>query len=554
MRLIFNSTLMIAAAGLGIAAGFALRGRIVSGNSASATSARASTAPSISNSASDTSRPALVRGVDDSPLATRLEHDLAMSSGVTRWLYWLQAMEKALPSDFPRLARLAQSDPAALRLVARRWAELYPQHLFHTIMASPASGNTASTAELVRTLFDLWPKSDPEAAITALNGPENFGMRNAFRLQVAITVFDQHVERGLRLMAEWQIENFGPRMTAVAKWAAADPRHAAEFALDNAVGYAAQLTMTTIGEEWAKVDPAGALAFITNKPGELSQDLAVSAMKTWAGQNLREAGNWLVQADAGTLNRLSPAFVEVWAKQDPTGALDWCESNLTGSSLMRAVSGVVTGAASKDCAGAAGLVAAMNPSPARAEAAAAVAKSWFPGLSADDTVKPEAITWLSGLDADSIRRVVEQVQWGWATSDPQTMAKFLAASSSDEIPASAYGILVRRLASKDPLAALDWAAKLPVDRSLSAGGDAFAEWRATQPEAAVEWLHALPASDPRRQAYFESAIRVLAYDPRAAEQLAAMSAAERATARTVIENMTLSGDRRSRLLEALNTP
>ena len=35
-----------------------------------------------------------------------------MSSGVTRWLYWLEAMEKASASDFPRLFRLAEGNAA----------------------------------------------------------------------------------------------------------------------------------------------------------------------------------------------------------------------------------------------------------------------------------------------------------------------------------------------------------------------------------------------------------------------------------------------------------
>ena len=73
---------------------------------------------------------------DDSPLATRLEKDLALSSGVTRWLYWLEALEKAAPSDFPRLDRLARGNPAVLRLVAERWAEFAPRHLFDTLVAA----------------------------------------------------------------------------------------------------------------------------------------------------------------------------------------------------------------------------------------------------------------------------------------------------------------------------------------------------------------------------------------------------------------------------------
>jgi hypothetical protein len=343
-------------------------------------------------------------------------------------------------------------------------------------------------------------------------------------------------------------------MTAVAKWAAADPRHAAEFALENPAGFASSLTMETIGKQWAKTDPRRALEFASARPGEFGSVLANAALKEWAGRNLNEAAEWLAGADARTRNRLSPAFVETWAKQDATSALTWCASNLGGSSLVQAVGGVLRGAAEKDVAGAAGLVAEMAPSPARAEAAVAVARKWFPEMHSEKPVKPEAIAWLASLDSDAVKRVVNQVQWGWSVSDPGSMAVFLASASSEQIPTSAYSVLARQMARKNPWEALEWASRLPPDGALGAGGDAFSEWRRSQPEAAMQWLNDLPSTDPRRQPFFQNAIRGLAYELHAAEQLAAMTATERAAARSVIEGMQLPEDRRARLLEALKSP
>jgi len=67
----------------------------------------------------------------------------------------------------------------------------------------------------------------------------------------------------------------------------------------------------------------------------------------------------------------------------------------------------------------------------------------------------------------------------------------------------------------------------------------------------MKWLGDLPAEDARRQPFFESAIRALAYHPQAAEQLAAMSPEDRAVARSVIASMSLPTDRRTRLLDVL---
>ena len=491
--------------------------------------------------------------LDDSPLTTQLERDLSQSSGVTRWLYWFEALEKAAPSDFPRLARLAQANPAALRLVAARWIEIAPRHLFDALVAAARGGPSLPVPELSRALFKEWPKSNPEGAIAALNEPGDFGTRRAWQSSVASEVFNNDVERGLRLMSEWHIENFGPFMTGVEKWAAPDPRHAAEFTLENSAGYVAQLCMETIGKEWAKTDPAAALAFAASKPGQLSSTLAASALKQWAGQDLEEAAEWLGQADARTRNRLSPAFVEAWAQDDGAGALDWCQENLAGSGLAQAVGGVIKGAAAKDLMSAVGLVTEMDPSLARSEAAATVAKQWFPGLSSDKAVTPEMVSWLNTLDSDSLKRVMEVVEWGWSTSDPRTMAAFLSSANSASIPTQAYSTLARQLAQQNPSEALDWAGSLPASYSIEAGSAAFGQWWSSQPDAATTWLNSLPPSDARRQPFFQTEIRCLAWsNPQASEQLSALSADDRADARGIIQAMNnLPDDRRARLLEAL---
>ncbi len=543
--------LLVMAGAIGLSAGFLLRSRPVRPGTGvphvTASSARAL----------PTAKPQPGRLLqDDSRLATRLERDLSASTGVTRWLYWLEAIEKAGPGDFLRLARLAQDNPTALRFVAARWAELYPTHLFDTLVTASQSRGSRPfhemLSELARTLFRDWPKRDPESAIAALSGPNDFGMRSSWRIDVAESVMETDPECGLRLMSDWDVERFGPRMTAVQKWAAANPRHAAEFTLQNRAGYVSELTMETIGKEWARTDPGSALQFAASNPGELATSLARSTLKEWAARSLTDAASWLAQTDTRMRDLLSPAFVEAWAKKDAPNALAWCDANLSGSSLLQAVGAVLKGAADTDVAGAAQLVASLTPSTARAEAAVAVAKKWFPQLSAGEPIKPETIAWLSDLDSYSIKRVLDNIQWGWATTDPKSMAAFLGSVGPEEASDSACSLVARELARKNPLEALQWANTLPGQRGLTAGSDAFATWRSTQADAASQWLNALPRDDPRREPFFASAVRTIAWgDPQAAQQFAAMSSTERATALGVVEKMSLPETRRTTLLDAL---
>src|SRR6266568_4751462 len=531
VKIIVNAVVILAAAAIGLAAGFALRSKRVSPASESAAVALAAQDVSQASRIRALDETSGLRANDDSPLTTKLERDLAKSSGVTRWLYWLEALERAAAADFPRLARLAQNNPAALQFVAARWAEIAPRHLFDSLVAAAKDGRGLPVQLLARVLFDEWPKRDPEAAIAALHEPRDLGIRRAWQMDVATTIINKDVERGLRLFTEWHIENYMPfydERGPVPKWAAADPRHAAEFALEYPSSYLSQGVMKAIGDEWAKTDPAAALQFAAASHGELGSLLGTAALKTWAERNLNEAADWLTKADERTRNRLSPGFVEAWAKQDAAGALAWCEENLSGSSLARAVPSVVQGAGVKNIAATAALVAAMEPSPGRAEGAVAVARQWFPSLggmagpAGEQTVGPQTVAWLASLDPISIKRVLDEETWSWATSDPQSMAAFLVTVSNEAVGDWTDTCLARQMARRNPTEALDWASRLPGNRGLTAGGEAYAEWRSSQPEAAIQWLNGLPADE------------------------------ERAAARSVIASMTsLPEDHRNRLLGVL---
>ncbi|HEU0009647.1 MAG TPA: hypothetical protein VFT34_07520 [Verrucomicrobiae bacterium] len=439
---------------------------------------------------------------DDSPLATQLAHDLSRSSRVTRWLYWLEAIEKASLSDFPRLASLANGDATATRLVASRWVQLDLGHLFNTLAAAQ-DRRTFPMDELADVLFLEWARRDPDAAISALQGTNDLGTREAWRMNVAGYLVEKDPERGLRALSEWGIDNFAPRMTGVTKWAAASPRHAAEVVLAHPAGYTSELAIETIGKGWSRTDPAGAMEFACARPGSLASSLASTVLKSWAGRDIQQAAAWLAEADVTIRRRLSPAFVEAWAKVDPNNALAWCESNLTGSSLAQTLGSIVNSVAQSNLMAAAEFVTSMKLSPARAEAAAAVAKNWFPAWRSGKPAPTDALTWLAGLDPASTRRALEQVQWKWSNGDPKSMAEFLATIESDKVPRSADLNVARSLTRQSPPEAFVWASRLPTDRSLAASREAFAEWRHSQPELAKKWLNDLPPSDPRRKAFLQ---------------------------------------------------
>src|ERR1043166_9439541 len=136
MKILINSMMIVMAAAIGLAVGFALKSTRTAQASDPATGRLAASDASRRNAMKGSSENPRVQPNDDSPLATKLEHDISKSTGVTRWLCWLEAIEKATATDFPRLARLAQNNPAALQFVTARWAEIAPRHLFDSLVAA----------------------------------------------------------------------------------------------------------------------------------------------------------------------------------------------------------------------------------------------------------------------------------------------------------------------------------------------------------------------------------------------------------------------------------
>ena len=546
MRILISSAAIVTGAVLGLAAGLVWRQPHGLKNGSRVESSLGQTGSSSSHAARKAHGAA-----DDSPLATQLAADLNRSTGVDRWLFWWDAIEKATPADFPRLAKLARGNRGATRLIAQRWAELAPKHCFDTLRA--ASGlREEYPSEYVDTLLQTWSKQDSAAVIAALN-QEEFPKRLDWRRQLATSLMDTDPETGLRMMSQWHIENFGPGMSAVRSWAAANPLHAAEFTLANPAGYASAEAMATIGEVWAKADPAAALSFAATQHGALANKLSETVLKNWADRDLTAAAGWLAASAPETVAKFSPAFVEAWAQQDAPAALAWCQANLTGSNLSDSIKALAAGAAQKDVASAAALVSSMTPSTARSQAAMAVADKWFPDAFANKTLSTDTLNWLSGLDPDAIRQVVSSVAWKWSDTDPSSLATFLQSATNISFPTYTYEVLARNLARNDPNQAMDWAQQLPSQLGVSAGSTAFSEWARGQFDNAMQWFNQLPASDARREPFLNTLLQQLAWDPQSDTRFGQIASLSPSVARAAIQTIGLPEDRRAALL-ALVSP
>jgi hypothetical protein len=480
-----------------------------------------------------------------SALVSKLERDLSMAKGVTRWLFWFEALENARPEDFARLAELARSDSAILKMVAARWMEVNPQSMFESAAALlQESSSRELGSSLMNLLLDSWPKTDPEAAIAAVGAARSRLGRN-WEIRVINAIFDKNIERGLKLLHEWSVHDYGPSVKAVRPWVEANPQHAAQFTLQHMAGYGSTLVLEEVGTIWGEMDPHAALAFASNHPGEVGAMLARTAMQSWASKNLNAAAQWLVEAPAAVRNQVSASFVEVWAKQDASGALQWTESNLSGPARQRAVEGVMKGAAKKNVQEAARLVNSMKDPWLKGESAAVVLERWLPeGWGSSAKIQAETYQWLASLEPSVRNRALEKEAWTWTRHDPEGAAQFLL-KHGQGISENVYSITARNFAEKNPAEAVKWAEQFWAEVGPAPQVSAFYTWYSHQPENALRWFDNLPATHPNHTALFQAAVSSLVNAPGTPQALAQWPEPRRQAARRLVEKMELPPERKA---------
>lgn len=432
-----------------------------------------------------------------------LAAELARQTGALRWLYLLGAAEKATAADMQQLLRAADGMPGALRMLAVRWAELDPQHMFRTLCADAsryrAGGEADLTAnyDLPHILFEEWTKKDPEAAIAALNDRGVIPRVESLRYSLTNTVMKSDPARGLKLMTDWNITSFIPDMDGITKWAQQNPRVAAEAAASANLGHAASEAMQRIGKAWAASDPAAALEFAAEKRGLAGIHLAQSVIAEWAQHDLSAAiAHVSAQNDSLALTRLGIPLVEAWAKSDPQAALVWANENLKGEARAAAAASVVKTMAAQDINRAAEFIGGLEPGGAKNRAVNQLVETWLGKDRKEDATA--ALTWMAALpDVDARRQAMEQSSWRlfYAAAD-ETIA-FLNSPQGATAPQQLFDRAAQHLAQKNPESAMQWADALPPGHRRDARDAVLGEWMSTRPDAAMEWVRAQPKGGQR---------------------------------------------------------
>jgi len=424
-----------------------------------------------------------------------------MEKGAKRWLVLLAQAEKADATSMPSLIRSVGDDPAMIRMLAARWAELDPAHMFASLYADyllpdGAPGTLPGRSELTDVLFEEWTKKDPAAVIKALNNAPKFSGLDSLRMTVVNRLMRADVEQGLLAMKEWNIRHYVPDMGSVSLWASRDPRHAAEVVAGLGGDVAMREAMKYVGQAWAKSDPEGGLRYAVSLNGATRAVLASEIISSWAQSDLTAAVKFATAQENPEMRAsLAQGLVKTWAKTDPVAALMWTQENLRGSARTEVIGDLVKTAAAKSIEAAGELVAGMEPGAAQNRACASLFETWF---NKGKDQRDAALVWLANLpDPKARAAALERVQWNWTWTDPEGVRDFISGPQGHLAPSMLVYQVARNQAAKNPEAAMDWAAGLPADRAASARQAVLHYWQQIRPEAASAYVLKLPAGKER---------------------------------------------------------
>lgn len=485
--------------------------------------------------------------------------EIGTATGAKRWLLLLSAAEHATAADMPAMIRSVGTDAAAVRMLAARWAELDPKHMFSYLYGDSFTPDDTPGAlpnrwVLSDILFQEWTKRDLASAIKALNDAPAFPSRENFRMQIANYAIKSDVEQGLQVMKDWGIRNYLPDMKSVTDWAARDPRHAAEVVLKFGGDYAGQEALKLVGRSWGNSDPEGGLRFAATLDPAARATLGTELIREWAKKNVAAAAEFAAaQADLGFRGALAKGLVESWGQTDPAAALAWSEEHLRGTARNEAISGLVKAAAQKSLTTASELVADMQPGPAQNRACASIFETWFKKGAKERTA---AFEWLASLpDAEARRLAFERVQWNWMWEDPEGVREFISGPHGDLASSSMIRQVANRQAAKNPEEAMQWAAKFPAERATEARSAVLESWLSIRPEAAGTYVRNLPAGAERERAV-RTVTQNLVYQ--SVEQVGTwyrtLPTADQRIAQEIFKGVRLSEDKQRQLDAAINGP
>ena len=266
----------------------------------------------------------------------------------------------------------------------------------------------------------------------------------------------------------------------------------------------------------AKEDPTAAMDWLQSQhSGSERLRGMLEVIALWAAEDSASALLWL-ESNAQGLARLETLNngVELWAERNPTEASQWIDGMANDGSKAIAAKALVAKWAQSEPAVAAEWVAGLPNGPVQEKAKEALAKSWVMQDAKAASIWALAEAEFNG-DYDLLGKTILEFS-KQSPEEAESFVRDLAQANYSEIAVASH--IIGR-AEEDPAATAEWLARMaPTDPIYSAeyANELMQTWAESDSIAASEWLSSQNPGEQRDAAISGFSESILRYEPEAA--------------------------------------
>ena len=265
-----------------------------------------------------------------------------------------------------------------------------------------------------------------------------------------------------------------------------------------------------------KEDPTAAMDWLQSQhSGSERLRGMLEVVALWAAEDSESALLWL-ESNAQGLARLETLNngVELWAERNPTEASQWIDGMANDGSKAIAAKALVAKWAEAEPSVAAEWVAALPDGPVQEKAKEALVKSWVM-----QDAKAASVWALAEAEFNGDQELLGETIREFSKQSPEEAESFVRDLAEAEYSEVAITSLVMGRAEEDPAATAEWLVEMaPTDPIYS---DEYTHelmqiWAESDSIAASEWLSNQKPSEQRDAAISGFSESILRYEPEAA--------------------------------------
>ncbi len=372
--------------------------------------------------------------------------------------------------------------------VARRWAKHSPAQAFAALLDYPESFYPWS---LLSVVVLEWVEADLEAALSAIEGAEDLGLRQQL---TAVALKGTDPVRALALLdampAQPDPTSYSSALATVfGEWANRDVEAATRRLSTVDQPSVRREIITAMIETMARGErPSAAFdwAWALEDNREQIEGL-YQAVVAVSQVDPELAAQRLLEMEGGPKKQKAIEIViQNWMRQSSGDALDWVRAHTEGNTRNKAVRRIAGDLAKIDPEQAAAILDETTNDIREDSLARTIAEHW------GESDPRAAFEWGDGLNASDRKRALAGVASAWAARDPWEAAAFAESLSPEDAGyQSVREGLATAWAELDPEAAVEWAAALPGEGGREVYRSTVRRWASRDPRQAAAYVEAL---------------------------------------------------------------